>query len=475
MAFGALNLEVSLLEQDITGSVKSLRDINSSIDYPVVSHFRIGEATVVLNDPTSIFSQLNPDNFFKRNKHEQSGIGASIGIRTNSRTLFTGEVSSVTFDAEEGTTTIVCNSFTNKLVGERVRDFGIDRHFRIVPRELREGETLPQGEYPILDTLLPHSEDSAQLNTSQSKELNPVGNIRTEGLLDWSNFEIDREKLITEGGFIPESEYGNGFPQLRMKSPYRWERATTFIENLLKHYEISGFSILLYPHVIGPHFSTHGRVGYNLVGKGQDTPSSWEGFVTDIDYYDDHFYFLFSIARGDTEHNSRLIRYSIRTHEYSTMYTFASGIEAWQLAVDKDDGDVYVMLADSGDYNARNRDSAGIVGLVRESGFTKIADKSSTLRPQVARAYFMGVPAFFFPDNRAGFAVKSGQIYYPYFSGDLEAGIARGTTSILSYAWDREENECGCAFDIDGNLLYSGVSWRSLTNSQVNIYEQNVS
>lgn len=470
-------LQVTLNSVDITEHVEVIRDVNASADYPEVNQYRIREATIDLIDEKGIFAIRNPDSMAK--------VGYPVVIQIDTRTIFSGEVIEMSQGVVEALVRLICSGASWKLTRDELTDFGIRRRFRLNQESeqqaaiaLGRGQHRANGVYPILPAALPASEGSTSgFGRALNDVLIPVESLRTDGLLDYHRFIVDSEGVQTEGEPIPVRDAA--FPQVILKSPYRHQRALTMVREILTAFGVTNSQLQIAPANIGEHFAQRGRVNYDLIGATgdrYDVPLAWGGFVTDWLLYNNDSYFLVSVPRNDNLYESGIVKYDVNDDEYSLVYRFGRGIEAWQMA---NAGDTFYVMHTSttAPVNNRHADSATIISAINITTGTVsvIANRGSTFPPQ------LGVPirggfgeSLYHADTRSGFAVHNNFLYYRY-QQTSRAGIARHPTpaSMMSYALDGNEDG-GLSFTISNGVIYGAVSWRDGTNSECKVFSVNL-
>ena len=127
-------------------------------------------------------------------------------------------------------------------------------------------QSAENGFYPILSAIMPASHGSATLKRrSNDNPIAPVQKLQTEGTLDPKNFIIDDRGVHTEGGLIVNRAVH--YPQLRMKSPYRYRHINDVITDILNHAGITKSDVFIPEQDVAAHFSSNGRVNYDLIGN----------------------------------------------------------------------------------------------------------------------------------------------------------------------------------------------------------------
>ena len=116
-----------------------VEEISFALDYPSLNLYRPGDCTIVLFDPDGEFSTNNSNNFFVKQGHPVTGDDVEIEIHAGylvdgvsiTNLLFKGVISKVTQQGSAGTTTIIASDAMEKLFSQEIKDFGIERHFRL--------------------------------------------------------------------------------------------------------------------------------------------------------------------------------------------------------------------------------------------------------------------------------------------------------------------------------------------------------
>ena len=119
--------------------------------------------------------------------------------------------------------------------------------------------------YPILTSILPASEESVNVEKGSDMEITKVDELRTEGNLESDNYIITDDRIETEGGIVEDGSYDH--PQIGLKSPYRYRTLENTISNILDHVgiDVSDDKIEIPRQKVGHHFSSNGRVYYDLI------------------------------------------------------------------------------------------------------------------------------------------------------------------------------------------------------------------
>ena len=472
---------VKIHDQDVT-DIAALDDITQGIDYPNLTEFRVAECSFTLRDVQGDFSPNNPSNFFTRNGGQRTGRNSPIQIEAgfivdgtrHTQTVFKGTIIRLVQDATGATVKVVCSDNFGDIRKKAIADFGISRHFRLLEALEQTGEN---GFYPIMDAVMPAADGSVAVSSRVGDSLNPVQKLETEGTLSPRNFIIDDKGVRTEGGLIVDRQVG--YPQIQMKSPYRSRHIKDVIADILNHAGITDSDIEIPEQTVDAHFSSNGRVNYDLMGNiGSSNPVTWNGYVTDFlyDTANKKWYFLYNRHRGNPNGISQVIVYDVATRTYSQLHKFAAATEVWKFT--KDGNNLYLLATTGGNYDANETScETQIIQLDITTGTeTVFVAHTVTLKPQLAH-YYHGVGSVFMkPDSRRQLIYRqSDGLYYAYVdAGNNNFGIAKATaaatapTAVISMNTDNFENHAGITFwiDTDGTLK-GGTTFVSSGKSQV--------
>ena len=486
-----VSVSVKIHNQDI-GTPKSIEDIGKSLDYPDLTEFRVGECSFTLTDVQGDFSPNNPSNFFTRHGGHPTGYKAPVEIAagylivdgtTHTEVIFKGQIIRVVQDAKAATVRIVCSDNFGNIRNKAITDFGIARHFMLTEAVPQVGEN---GEYPILAAMMPASEGSVSLKTKVTDTpILPVQKLKTEGHLNPRNFAIDRDRVNTEGGLIVDRQVG--YPQLRMKSPYRYRHILDVITDILNHAGIPHSEIDIPEQAAAPHFSSNGRINYDLLGTiGSSNPLTWNGYVTDFlyDASDNTWYFLYNRGRNNPNGLSQIIAYAVATRTYRRAYQWSnSSVEVWKFT--KAGTSFFVMGSTGGNYDAKETSSEPFIAELRgPAPFTEVAwvVKTDTLKPQLAH-YYHGVGGIYMkPDSRRQLIYRqSDGLYYAYatataFGIAKKANATAAATVEISVNPDGFGNHAGLCFAIDAaGTLAGGITYISSTGkSQTVVFKRDL-
>lgn len=480
-----LAVTIKIHDEDVTAGA-TLDDIRKGVDYPNLTEFRIGECSFTLRDIHGDFSPNNPSNFFTRHGGRRTGRHSPVEIEAgfivngtrHTETVFKGTIIRLVQDATPATVKVVCADGVGGLRSEAMSDFGVARHFMLT-EDLEQ--TRENGVYPIMAAVLPASHGSVSLKTKVTDDpISPVQKLSTEGTLDPKNFVIDVEGVKTEGGLIVNRQVG--YPQLRMKSPYRYRHIKDVITDILNHAGITGseIDIEIPEQKVTPHFSSNGRVGYNLIGNiGSSNPVTWNGYVTDQihDAANNKKYFLYNKHRANPNGFSQIVVYDEATRTETKLHGFASAVEVWKFIKV---GDVFYILATTGgNYDANEPSSENQIIRLDISTDppteTVFVAHTVSLQPQLAH-YYHGVGSIFMkPDSRRRLIYHQNALYYAFVDtanstfGVAKATSAGTTTAIITINQDNHGNHAGITFSINAadSTLKGGTTFVSGGKSQI--------
>ena len=475
-------ITVRIHDQDVTDDIASVDDIGQGVDYPNLTEFRVGEASFSIRDIHGDFSPNNPANFFTRHGGRRTGrnspveieAGFIVGGTRHTETIFKGTIIKLTQDGGPATVKVVCSDNIGDLRTKGIADFGIPRHFMLTEDLEASGEN---GFYPIMQAVMPASHGSVTLATRTGEEIAPVDKLKTEGTLSPRNFIIDAEGVRTEGGLIVNRDVH--YPQLKMKSPYRYRHILDVITDILTHAGITDSEIAIPERDVAPHFSSNGRVNYDLIGNiGSGNPVTWNGFVTDFLYDAGKWYFLYNKGRNNANGFSQVIVYDVATRTYTKLHGFSSATEIWKFT--KSGNTLYILATTGGNYDANESSSENQILQLDITGPTETVFVAHTvsLRPQLAH-YYHGVGSVFMkPDSRRQLIYHQNALYYAFVdSANSTFGIAKATaqnttTAVISVNLDNQGNHAGIAFDIKNRTLIGGTTFVSGSRSQILVFKK---
>jgi len=469
-------IRVKIHDQDVTDAIASVDDIARGVDYPNLTEFRVGEASFTLRDIHGDFSPNNSSNFFTRNGGRRTGRNSPIEIEAgfivdgqrHTETVFQGTILRLVQDASGATVKVVCTDNFGDIRQNAITNFGIQRHFMLTEDLEAVAEN---GFYPIMDAILPAADGAVRLATRVGDEIAPVDKLKTEGTLSPRNFIIDDKGVRTEGGLI--ANRGIGYPQIKMKSPYRYRHILDVITDILNHAGITNSDIAIPERDVVSHFSSNGRVNYDLIGNiGSGNPVTWNGYVTDFLYDAGKWYFLYNKHRGNPNGFSQIITYDTKTRTYTKLHGFASATEVWKFT--KSGNSLYILASTGGNYDANETSSENQIIQLDITGPTEtvFVAHTTSLKPQLAH-YYAGVGSVFMkPDSRRQLIYRENDgLYYAYVNNNT-FGIAKTTaqnttTAVITINQDEFGNRSGIAFDINNGVLYGATTFVSAGKSQI--------
>lgn len=481
-----------LLEQ----YVGEIGDISHSSDYPRITEYRVGEVTFTLNDPEGIFSPNKTDNFFVNEMQDQSGRNAPVEIKAGFlvgetrylQTVFSGRIIRIRQSGRQGTLKVTCSDNFRE-IRKPVNDFGIERRFRIYGSASEDQGNVA---YPVMKGLMPASKDSVEIYKDSANTIEPVDSLTTEGHLDANRFVSLEDRFESEGGPIPISDANiSNYPQVSLKSPYRYADAKAIIQRLMNGTGIS-VSIDIPKHILeDSHFSSNGRPNYELIGvtetiRGKEYPSNpsyarWDGYITDwlhipVDSTQSRigYYFLYNspdTLPGLDLFRSAIIKYDKTDKIYTREYVFDPGIKVWKI-VNKTDNPkgFYVIVTDEDD-------KAKIVRIALSGGsYEEHSVSTGELSPYIHH-YYVGVGVTRYKqDTRRSFIYHNNKLYYVFsHDEDRDFGVARLETPpsiVVAENFDERGNHAGIDFDIVGSYVVGALTFGNDTNSKVSAFRK---
>lgn len=483
-----VSVSVKIHNQDVTRDLASLDDITRGIDYPNLTEFRVAEASFLIRDQKGDFSPNNPSNFFTQHGGRRTGRHSPIEIEagfildgtTHTETIFKGHITKLIQDARPATVKVICTDNFGDIRKKTIADFGIARHFMLVENTEQSGAN---GSYPIMPAVMPASDGSVSLATRTGETLKPGQKLETEGTLNPRNFIVDAAGVRTEGGFIVNRQVG--YPQLQMKSPYRYRHIKDIITDILNHAGIANSEIEIPEQAVDPHFSSNGRINYDLLGNiGSSNPITWNGYVTDQihDAANNKKYFLYNKHRGNPNGFSQIVVYDETTRTETKLHGFRAATEVWKFTKVRDV--FYILATTGGNYDANEQSSENqIIQLdISSSTETVFVPRTAALQPQLAH-YYAGVGSVHHkPDSRRQLIYHQNALYYAYCDrGNSQFGVAKVATagatptSVVSVNIDNYENHAGLGFDINASgVLAGGMTFVSGGRSQTLAFKKSL-
>jgi len=334
---------------------------------------------------------------------------------------------------------------------------------------------------------------------ASSEDLNVVDSFISEGELIPNNITYDEETLRSEGSSLLQD------PDITIKSPYRWKRIITLAEKIIEHYEIENSSIFAESIDVGYHFSSNGRVGYDLennldpnntLAHGRETNKFWTGEVTDFIFQNNRFYFLYSSR--EEEDTPKIIEYNTLTDEYTEIFKRGTHAEWWRF---QKSGNLFYILGTEkyspniefpvlGAYDPTETNPETFIERVNISTdeIVTYISAAHTNKPVVGMYYQMGfridganndVRQGIQPDTRKGFILEGSDLYYIY-ANVSDCGIAKATavdtaSAFVTIPKDGLFNHLGLDFTIDSSVLYGAATFQGATNSFLKVFKKDLS
>jgi len=274
----------------------------------------------------------------------------------------------------------------------------------------------------------------------------------------------------TEGGLIVNR--GIGYPQLRMKSPYRYQHISDVITDILNHAGITKSDIAVPERDVAAHFSSNGRVNYDLIGTsdlGSGNPVTWNGYVTDFLHDGDKWYFLYNKGRGNPNGFSQVIVYDISTRTYTKLHGFSSATEAWRFT--KSGNNLYIVATTGGNYDANESScETRIIQLdIATQTETVFVAHTGQLQPQLSHYYHGVGSAFHKPDSRRPLIYRENDgLYFAYVDrSNSQFGIAKSTAPGATPRPETLGRRRGCIRHRNGDQNRSPPIGAALSASRV--------
>ena len=470
-----VSVTVKIHNEDVTDDLASVDDIVRGIDYPNLTEFRVGECSFTIQDQKGDFSPNNPSNFFTQHGGQRTGRNSPIEIEAgfivdgtpHTATIFKGTIIRLVQNAKGATVKAVCSDNFGDMRKKTIADFGISRHFMLTADV---AQTDGNGFYPIMDAVMPASDGSVSLKTKVTDDpITPVQKLSTEGTLDPQNFIIDEKGVRTEGRFIEGAQIG--YPQLRMKSPFRYRHIQDVIADILNHAGITDSEIEIPEQAVDSHFSSNGRVNYDLIGNiGSSNPITWNGYVTDrlYDAAAEKWYSLYNKGRNNPNGFSQIIVYDAATRTETKLHGFSAATEVWKFT--KSGAFIYILATTGGNYDANESTSENQIIRLDISTSppteTVFVAHTASKQPQLAH-YYAGVGSVHHkPDSRRQLIYRENDgLYYAYCDAAAsEFGVAKAInantapTAVVSIDMDTYENHGGIGFDINASGILKGAT-----------------
>ena len=318
-----VSFTVYIFDIDVTHDIENYGNIETSLDYPQITEYRIGEANFTLRDydeQGNVGQKYNPEyegNFFGQ-YGLQSGYKSPVRIEVHFLVdgklkshidsdsqdneelpiiLFEGKILSVNKGLKTGTVEITCSDLTQDFRTKNADNFGIPKEIALTKGESGQRE----GDYPIPYLLTPASEDS--IIAIDPIKLTEVDRLKTTGQLNKYNYTVSdqgiqledgnlEKEVVIQDGEDEEDDDGNKKttkedvnPVIAFKAPFRNKRVEDLVKKVVAHYNLGNAEIEVPRPKLGYHFFTNmGRVGYDFDKKSKRQKFRWEGFVTDFIY-----------------------------------------------------------------------------------------------------------------------------------------------------------------------------------------------
>ena len=521
-----LDFQVLMDGVDISEQVADIPSIQRAVDSVRFSEYRVGEVVLLVNDPTGQYSPFNASNFFVGRSKAQNGLGVSVEVKAGYEspltTFFEGVITktSQVVGYEGGRevlrSEIIAGDAFENLFTQDLQDFGLEKQFALVA----DADKGVNGRYELPHQVLPVSDGSTAFKKSVTETLTEVETLQRLGggaSPNGERYAVVGDAIETAGGDVTGA--ATGYPQVKLKAPYRYATPENIIKSILTHTGITNYEIVIPKKTTSAHFSARGRLAYDLIGTavfGTGNTLDWQGFITDGLYENGKYYFLYSSFRGWGRNLSMLFEVDAVT-EVSTLLWKAPAVasprrtEAWKMA--KNGNKMAMLVTDasvrkpypdelsditvpaSGSYNAA--ESGNSVYIIErdltlaatDTTVVTLVPKTAALKAQLAHYYILGstypdargpdilagVPlrktVNVLPDSRRKLIYRNNELYYGFVSG-THVGVAKvatgGGTPIVVEQIDRDGqgNEMGLHFDVLGNVLFCAATAKASGSSR---------
>ena len=495
--------------------VLRVEEISFALDYPSLNLYRPGDCTIVLFDPDGEFSTNNSNNFFVKNGHAVTGDDVEIEIHAGylvdgvsiTNLLFKGVISKVTQQGGDGTTTIIASDAMEKLFSQEIKDFGIERHFRLeqgVSRDIH-------GNYEVNDLALPISKDSVTVKKNASEDFKQVEALSQSGVYDRESYAVGDKGVLSEYLEFPVAN--SQYPQFAGKTAYRDKDVKNIVDEILDEVGITDKDVDI-PDVTlseGNLFRTE-RIGFSVLGvaahgEAPDALLGWKGYPTDsihVDGTDYHAYNSPPVESGKTRLDSMVLKHVRATDTWSVVYRRKA--EIWGIA--KQGDFICLLCTDSalepatdsdflvpdepfkpvlGSYDCTQTPNKTYILRITESTGAEhtLVAKNTTLSAQVGYYYIFGATHYervgegyqvqqvnnIVPDTHRAFQIHNSHLYYFYAKNNdaKHHGVAKcaltGAPEALNEIASDGVSHLGGNFIIDGStLLYLGTERKGLTS-----------
>ena len=468
--------EIFINGEDFGDRINVIRELRHTIDNVKANVFQPAHAVFALENDDNIFDLSNNNNYFVQNNLNPSDGTVQVVINTGfeladkkiMRRVFSGTLSRVS-NNDPNIATFTCADRSRYIRDTEMVDFG-ERKDGIL---LESPEESYQGIYPIPRGLQPVS-DRSLAGFSGAQDLNIVedGSLRTEGDLDPINVKPSSDVLFSEGRTLDID------PQISFKSSYRNRTISDIINAILSHYDINKSRINVSDNDnIIPYFRTKGRVSLRTEdGDMRGYIKSWIA--------DDNGKVYKLIGHPSVLVNDRLILHDVESDRYTSLYKWGVSDNAWDMA-SSDFDTFYLLTAQAypdgvqpslGRYDPSQIESSRSLSpriqkiTVSNGVLEDFISNRDALRPTMANYYQVGIKGrqdviseyhSVIPDNRSGFFIHNGFLYYRWANNGM-FGVARKSLSsgdaeaVHTINGERYNNQRCFSFTISANILYVG-------------------
>ena len=493
-------LRVYIDDHDVTDYLEDVSEIDKSLDSQFLNVQKVGDATIILNDPDGYFSAASYDNFFVENGLNRLGYnvpikieyGYKVGDTESTRVLFFGYILRIKQKTVEGQAEIVAIDYNEQILRSELHNIGVSK--KII---YSAGGTLGKfhGEYPIPEIFRPLANQSLvgrarnfAILRSQNQD-----SLATEGVFNWSNIKVDNDKFQSEGDLIPYP------PIFSFKSPYKHFLVSDILRELLISQNIFNykFNTSILPGTSPAHFQNIGSAVYQNEEQQNYTTRDWFA-ITDSEGAVEFYYLLGAPGISNADKFIKKQKNNIITN----LFIANPNTSLWKVDFEEDRNILWIWTSekyieenniplgtfDSSESN--NKTSLLKYNITTNTSTTAIASDHGN-PPQLAQRYLLGLRGetlnlheYALPNNR-GYAVKwddqtLGKRLYYKFASSTHFGIANfdRTNETITQTIAQPNDTYGNAscFDIaiEGDNLFFGYTVGTATSSTLYIKQYNV-
>ena len=485
---------------DVTADL--LRDtvsVSHNLDPTRVNQKIVDSCSVTLNGRSGHYTALIGDNFWSQNSLNLGGYLEPIKVYVESyvedtwksKLLFSGLILEPNEDIVADTITFNCYDDALKLREVKFSDVGVRKYAQSIASETKSYEgiyTLEASFLPIQPESLT-AWDAAGNKLTLSRTKNPQ--IAT---VDGTAY-VSPQDIRTRGGLLENEQT----PLVRYKPPYFYKNVSFLLRELAKS---AGFlnpvdRTVSKPALSAPEFQFKGNLAFNVAEtRTMHIPRDWV-------HHNNKLYIL--LSNPHKNYKDMLVEHDLTTSTERVLKEFDESLTTCELATG-DGVNFYISVTNSIDLDrsstpvprdtfetVRQYDRAlgantKIIRYNKNSDTTvDYVQTSHNRRPQVGLKYNVGAGndlrlntwEGIVPENRSGFEVYSGDVYFRYIAGS-QFGVARATSqntteNLLGISSGDYDSHINFAFDINraNGDVYMVYMTGGATNSTLTIQRIN--